>query len=109
SQVQPTEEGATQLEGEALWNAARERFVADTEPVGDAGPVRSKHTFNILAMQQMGQHTDVFSTQEYLFGWNLQKWAFILLLIGFIIKVPSVPVHTWLPDAHVEAPTPISM
>ena len=30
-------------------------------------------------------------------------------MIGFVIKVPSVPVHTWLPDAHVEAPTPISM
>jgi NADH-quinone oxidoreductase subunit M len=32
-----------------------------------------------------------------------------LLLLGFVIKVPSVPLHTWLPDAHVEAPTPISM
>ena len=31
------------------------------------------------------------------------------MFIGFIIKVPAVPVHTWLPDAHVEAPTPISM
>jgi NADH-quinone oxidoreductase subunit M len=39
----------------------------------------------------------------------LQWWAFILLFIGFAIKVPSVPLHTWLPDAHVEAPTPISM
>jgi len=34
---------------------------------------------------------------------------FIFLFIGFAIKLPSVPVHTWLPDAHVEAPTPISM
>ena len=33
----------------------------------------------------------------------------MLLFIGFAIKVPSVPLHTWLPDAHVEAPTPISM
>jgi NADH-quinone oxidoreductase subunit M len=33
----------------------------------------------------------------------------LLLFIGFAIKVPSVPLHTWLPDAHVEAPTPISM
>jgi len=31
------------------------------------------------------------------------------LLIGFAIKLPAFPVHTWLPDAHVEAPTPISM
>ncbi len=34
---------------------------------------------------------------------------FGLAMLGFLIKVPSVPVHTWLPDAHVEAPTPISM
>ena len=31
------------------------------------------------------------------------------MFIGFAIKVPAVPLHTWLPDAHVEAPTPISM
>src|SRR5947209_16864777 len=34
---------------------------------------------------------------------------FVLLLVGFAIKVPVFPFHTWLPDAHVEAPTPISM
>ena len=34
---------------------------------------------------------------------------FMLLFIGFAIKLPCVPFHTWLPDAHVEAPTPISM
>src|SRR5262249_46976246 len=33
----------------------------------------------------------------------------VLLFIGFAIKVPVFPFHTWLPDAHVEAPTPISM
>jgi NADH-quinone oxidoreductase subunit M len=65
----------------------------------DSGPV---HTFNILALAAMGQHTNLFSR-------TLQIWAFWLLFIGFAIKVPSVPVHTWLPDAHVEAPTPISM
>jgi NADH-quinone oxidoreductase subunit M len=66
------------------------------------------NTFNILAMQQMGQHTDLFSGTMWL-GKSLQWWAFVLLFIGFAIKVPSVPLHTWLPDAHVEAPTPISM
>jgi NADH-quinone oxidoreductase subunit M len=35
--------------------------------------------------------------------------AFWLLFVGFAVKVPSVPLHTWLPDAHVEAPTPVSM
>jgi NADH-quinone oxidoreductase subunit M len=35
--------------------------------------------------------------------------AFIGMFIGFAIKIPSFPFHTWLPDAHVEAPTPVSM
>lgn len=43
------------------------------------------------------------------FNQNMQLVAFILLFIGFAIKLPSFPFHTWLPDAHVEAPTPISM
>ncbi len=33
----------------------------------------------------------------------------ILLLVGFAVKMPIVPLHTWLPDAHVDAPTPVSM
>ncbi|HJT33338.1 MAG TPA: NADH-quinone oxidoreductase subunit M [Pirellulales bacterium] len=65
------------------------------------------HTFNILALSAMGQHTELFDKE--LWGRSLQWWAFVLLFVGFIIKVPAVPVHTWLPDAHVEAPTPISM
>ena len=40
---------------------------------------------------------------------TMAKVFFVLLMIGFLIKVPAVPVHTWLPDAHVEAPTPMSM
>jgi NADH-quinone oxidoreductase subunit M len=66
------------------------------------------HTFNILALAAIGQHTECFD-KEMLFGWSIQRWCFLLLFIGFAVKVPSVPLHTWLPDAHVEAPTPISM
>ena len=40
---------------------------------------------------------------------TFQYILFALLFIGFAVKVPLVPVHSWLPDAHVEAPTPISM
>ena len=35
--------------------------------------------------------------------------GFLLLLVGFIIKLPSVPVHTWLPATYAEAPTPVTM
>ncbi len=36
---------------------------------------------------------------------NVQKWIFLAFLVAFAVKVPMWPVHTWLPDAHVEAPT----
>jgi len=65
------------------------------------------HTFNLIALAACGQHTNCFDQQ--LWGRSYQFWAFLLLFIGFAIKIPSVPLHTWLPDAHVEAPTPISM
>ncbi len=47
--------------------------------------------------------------QSLLFGWDARTFLFFLFLIGFAIKLPVVPVHTWLPDAHVEAPTSISV
>ena len=87
----------------------------EADPQAKVDPI---HTFNIMALQQIGQHTtqlhgfgtDPATGKPILFwGHGLQWWAFILLFIGFAIKVPAVPLHTWLPDAHVEAPTPISM
>lgn len=40
---------------------------------------------------------------------DLQKWMFIAFALSFLIKVPLFPLHTWLPDAHTEAPTPGSV
>jgi NADH-quinone oxidoreductase subunit M len=90
---------AEQLATAGIAAPAAEAFLAADTP---------QHTFNILALQVMGQHTDLFDAEMW-WGKSLEWWAFVLLGIGFIIKVPSVPFHTWLPDAHVEAPTPISM
>jgi NADH-quinone oxidoreductase subunit M len=70
---------------------------------------RPLHTFNILALAQIGQLPNSPFAAAQVWGMSLETLAFLLLLIGFVIKVPVVPVHTWLPDAHVEAPTPISM
>ncbi|MBX2896680.1 MAG: NADH-quinone oxidoreductase subunit M [Cyclobacteriaceae bacterium] len=66
------------------------------------------HTFNVLHMQNAenlipGSVLDAASSGT----WRL--WAFAILFIGFAIKLPAVPFHTWLPDAHVEAPTAISV
>lgn len=53
----------------------------------------SSGSFNILDWQQLPIPLDV------------QKYIFIAFLLSFAVKVPMWPVHTWLPDAHVEAPT----
>lgn len=70
-------------------------------------------TFSIPAMMEPanfipGSLLHVFSGIT-LFDLPLRFVAFLLVFLGFLIKVPSVPLHTWLPDAHVEAPTPISV
>lgn len=43
------------------------------------------------------------------FGYNFQMWVFALFFLGFAVKVPIWPLHTWLPDAHVEAPAAASV
>ena len=65
------------------------------------------YTFNMLAMMDPGN----YAPDALLSGMNTawRYWAYFALFIGFAIKVPIVPFHTWLPDAHVEAPTPISV
>src|SRR5262249_35063654 len=70
---------------------------------GDATvPGFSAHTFDIVRL------ATIASTTGY-YGPNIQFWIFLLFFTGFIVKLPSFPFHTWLPDAHVEAPAPISM
>ncbi len=57
------------------------------------------HTFNLLTL--MHEVPDIAQP--------LATWLFVLLFIGFAIKIPVFPFHTWLPDAHVEAPTAVSV
>ncbi|MFK7952411.1 MAG: NuoM family protein, partial [Ekhidna sp.] len=70
------------------------------------------NTFSLVSMMdglyENGSILDP-SSKELLFGYSARAIAFVFLIIGFGIKLPIVPVHTWLPDAHVEAPTPISV
>jgi len=53
------------------------------------------HTFDLPAMLESGAVLPM----------ALQSWVFLAFFLGFAIKVPMFPFHTWLPDAHVEAPT----
>ncbi|UCF31073.1 MAG: NADH-quinone oxidoreductase subunit M [bacterium] len=48
---------------------------------------------------------DLIRLLDFSFPVGVQVWAFWALFLGFAIKVPLFPFHTWLPDAHVEAPT----
>jgi len=74
---------------------------------------RVVHTFNVLHMQNtdnlIPESVLSLDSTSHLGPYSFRLWAFLLLFIGFIIKLPAVPFHTWLPDAHVEAPTPISV
>jgi NADH:ubiquinone oxidoreductase subunit 5 (subunit L)/multisubunit Na+/H+ antiporter MnhA subunit len=48
---------------------------------------------------------DIQELSAQVLPYRLQVWAFLAFFLAFAIKVPMFPVHTWLPDAHVEAPT----
>ena len=48
---------------------------------------------------------DLFAFMNQSLGMTAQKFIFVAFLLAFAVKVPMWPVHTWLPDAHVEAPT----
>jgi len=53
-----------------------------------------------------GVHTfDVTVFQKLSVPFNMQWWVFLAFFLGFAIKVPMFPFHTWLPDAHTDAPT----
>jgi NADH-quinone oxidoreductase subunit M len=57
-------------------------------------PATGAHTFNLL-----------MATEQAQYGLDIQRWLFLAFALAFAIKVPLFPLHTWLPDAHTEAPT----
>ena len=62
------------------------------------GAVTGTYTFDVRMLQAMGSWPAA--------GWiTLQSWIWLAFFASFAIKVPMFPFHTWLPDAHVEAPT----
>ncbi|NKB81841.1 MAG: NADH-quinone oxidoreductase subunit M [Nitrospirales bacterium] len=60
----------------------------------------------ILGLYLNGGHTyDLLVLSEQTYSATTQFWLFLALFLAFAIKMPMVPFHTWLPDAHSEAPT----
>lgn len=61
--------------------------------------MESGFTSNFLVIRDLGS----------MIPYDIQKWLFWAFALSFLIKVPLFPLHTWLPDAHTEAPTPGSV
>jgi NADH-quinone oxidoreductase subunit M len=59
----------------------------------------------LIYMYVKGGSYSIASLQALPLSLTEQRWIFVALLLAFAVKVPMFPVHTWLPDAHVEAPT----
>jgi NADH-quinone oxidoreductase subunit M len=59
----------------------------------------------ILAMIHISGTSSIPELMNYKFGADLQTWLWLAFFASFAVKMPMWPVHTWLPDAHVEAPT----
>ncbi|MFD1144823.1 NuoM family protein [Larkinella insperata] len=76
-------------------------------------PQQIVHTFDLRYMTHGGNYLPDSllgpSGEIVWLGIPARMLAFLCVFLGFAIKLPVVPVHTWLPDAHVEAPTPVSV
>ncbi|MBZ9798006.1 NADH-quinone oxidoreductase subunit M [Mesorhizobium sp. ES1-4] len=59
----------------------------------------------IMAMFYQSGTTDIPTLLTHSFPANMQTWLWLAFFASFAVKMPMWPVHTWLPDAHVEAPT----
>ena len=70
------------------------------------------HTFDMTQLIAQNSKYSVAVIPVWPFnqwGWGFQHVVWMALFIGFAIKIPAFPFHTWLPDAHVEAPTAVSV
>jgi NADH-quinone oxidoreductase subunit M len=59
----------------------------------------------IMAMYWQAGTTDIQALLQHRFPASMQTWLWLAFFASFAVKMPMWPVHTWLPDAHVEAPT----
>jgi NADH-quinone oxidoreductase subunit M len=81
----------------ALYFNADRTFLVDGTAVS--------HTFSIPELMRVSYNAKHLT----ILGLSLVKVVWVALFVGFAIKIPMFPFHTWLPDAHVEAPTAISV
>ncbi len=89
------------------------RLVQQHLQAGQLDPSQLVHTFDMRYLADGRNYLpDAFlnpAAEPMVLGLPARMLAFWVIFIGFAIKLPIVPLHTWLPDAHVEAPTAISV
>ncbi len=94
----------------AIWGGARRGYAATKFLIYTAfSGVLILAAFFGLSVLSGTSSFDYGLLQQQTLPTSVQLVLLIALLIGFGIKIPIVPLHTWLPDAHVEAPTPASV
>jgi NADH-quinone oxidoreductase subunit M len=81
----------------ALYYASKPGYLIDGTPAA--------HTFDMLRLA----HGQDWAAEKPILGHDFSRLVWLAFFVAFAIKVPIVPLHTWLPDAHVEAPTAISV
>jgi NADH-quinone oxidoreductase subunit M len=77
---------------------------ADLERADELRGENSKLDFDLVTIAESRQVTDT-STSANPCDWSAARWIFLAFAVAFAVKVPLFPLHTWLPDAHTQAPT----
>lgn len=97
-------------------SAATDELIRNIQSALQSGQLNSAQLVHTFTMRYLADSNNYLpnallnpASQLMVWGLSARQFAFWALFIGFAIKLPIVPVHTWLPDAHVEAPTPVSV
>ncbi len=93
------------LAGSVLMLLAMIALYFASSPTALIDGTQANHTFDFVKLAA----DPAIASMGLLWGVDLARLVWIGLFIGFAIKIPMFPFHTWLPDAHVEAPTPVSV
>jgi len=94
------------LAGSVLMLLAMIALYLASEPTTLVDGSAAAHTFNLIKLAAQSSKLELMPA---ILGMPFAKVLWVFMFIAFAVKVPMFPFHTWLPDAHVEAPTPISV
>ena len=94
-----------QQEAEATGAVDPETQAAIDADLAEADELRNPQLdFDLVEIAE-SQHLTDDSTSANPFDWSAVRWIFLAFAVAFAVKVPLFPLHTWLPDAHTQAPT----